>query len=191
MRPAGILSQRCRFLAGMESSTSTERSIISRTRHPLVLSFSVIVAPTLWIVFVGSAQAHELLLGGVASAVTVLFVIFVSRSCSEDLTLRSRDVLQVWRVPWSIVSGVWEVTLVAFKDLLRLEPAKSLYRVCGFDTSTHDPVRKARTVLAIAYTTAGPNFIVLGVDPAQSRMLFHQIESGPVPKMTKALGAKS
>ncbi|RXH53979.1 hypothetical protein GRAN_4948 [Granulicella sibirica] len=35
--------------------------------------------------------------------------------------------------------------------------------------------------MAIAYTTASPNIIVIGIDPAQSRMLFHQIKDGKNP----------
>jgi hypothetical protein len=41
------------------------------------------------------------------------------------------------------------------------------------------------------YTTTAPNFIVIGIDPDLSRMLFHQIERSSVPKMTRELGAQS
>jgi multisubunit Na+/H+ antiporter MnhE subunit len=161
------------------------------SRHPLLVGLTIVLTPGLWILFVGTSNPHELLVGLACSVATILFTLFVCRFSSSELEFRSRDLMQGWRIPWYIVSGVYEITLVLAKDLLQLEPAKSLYRVCGFDTSAHDPVRAARTVLAIAYTTTAPNFIVIGVDPAQSRMLFHQIESSSVPKMTQALGAKS
>jgi hypothetical protein len=35
-----------------------------------------------------------------------------------------------------------------------------------------------------------PNFIVIGIDFHQSRMLFHQLRRSSVPKMTKSLGAQ-
>jgi hypothetical protein len=44
--------------------------------------------------------------------------------------------------------------------------------------------------LATIYTTVAPNFIVIGIDPELSRMLFHQLERSSVPKMTGALGAQ-
>ncbi len=160
-------------------------------RHPLLFALTLVVTPGLWILFVGTIHPHELIVGLACSIATILFTVFVCRFRSSELEFRPRDVMQCWRIPWYIVSDVYEITLVLARDLLHLEPAKSLYRVCGFDTSAHDTLRAARTVLAIAYTTTSPNFIVIGVDPAQSRMLFHQIESSSVPKMTQALGAKS
>jgi multisubunit Na+/H+ antiporter MnhE subunit len=162
-----------------------------QSRHPLLVGLTIVLTPGLWILFVGTSNPHELMVGLACSVATIVFTLFVCRFSSSELEFRPRDLMQGWRIPWYIVSGVYEITLVLAKDLLQLEPAKSLYRVCGFDTSAHDPVRAARTVLAVAYTTTAPNFIVIGVDPAQSRMLFHQIESSSVPKMTQALGAKS
>jgi hypothetical protein len=35
-----------------------------------------------------------------------------------------------------------------------------------------------------------PNFIIIGIDAAQSRMIFHQLERSEVPRMTKELGAQ-
>ena len=166
------------------------KSIRRSLRHPTLFALSVILAPVLWIVFVGSSNLHEVIIGLVAGLATVVFVTFVCRSSNEELTLRPRDLIQLWHLPWYIAVDIYVVTVVAARDLLNLQPAQSLYRVCGFDTSAHDPVRKARSVMAIAYTTASPNTIVIGVDPTQSRMLFHQIKSSKVPDMTKALGAK-
>lgn len=166
------------------------RSIRRSPRHPTLFALSFILAPALWIIFVGSSNLHELIVGAVASLATVVFVTFVCRCSNEELTLRLRDLIQLWRIPWYIAIDVYVVTLVVVRDLLQLQRAQSLYRVCGFDTSVHDPARQARTVMAIAYTTASPNTIVIGIDPTQSRMLFHQIKSSKVPEMTKALGAK-
>ena len=159
-------------------------------RHRTLFALCLILAPGLWIAFVNTLNPHELLIGALASLATVLFTTFVCRLSTQDFSLHPSDVIQLWRIPWYIVVDVYVVTVVVFKDLFSLEEAQSLYRVCGFDTSVHDPVRKARTVMAIAYTTASPNIIVVGIDPTQSRMLFHQVKSGKVPEMTKALGAK-
>jgi hypothetical protein len=90
-----------------------------------------------------------------------------------------------------MASGIWEITIVFLKDLLNLKRAGSFYRVCGFQSSKRDPRIRAREVLATVYTTTAPNFIVIGIDPELSRMLFHQIERSSVPKMTQSLGAQS
>ena len=162
-----------------------------RLGHPALLLLLVFITPALWIVFVSTTNTHELLVGVLTSAASIAFTVFVCRSSSTNLRLRLPDVLQCWRIPWYILSGIWDITQVLLKDLLGIVPAKNLFRVCGFDSGTHDPVRVARTVLAIAYTTTAPNFIVIGIDPTQSRMLFHQIAPSSIPLMTRALGAKA
>lgn len=172
--------------------TITKVGLLAReVRHPVLFGVMAVSSPLLWITLVATLKVHEILVGLVCAVGTTVFTFSVCHLSNTNLELRIRDIVQAWRIPWYIVSGVFEITLVLFKDLFGVAPARSLYRVCGFDTSAHDPVREARTVLAIAYTTTAPNFIVIGVDAAQSRMLFHQIESSTVPKMTKALGAKS
>jgi multisubunit Na+/H+ antiporter MnhE subunit len=178
--------------AGVEphSNMAWPKSIRRSLRHPILFALSLILAPALWIVFVGSSNLDELIVGAVAILATIVFITFVCRSSNGELTLRPRDLIQLWRLPRYIAVDIYVVTLVAVRDLLHLQPAQSLYRVCGFDTSVHDPVRQARSVMAIAYTTASPNTIVIGIDPTQSRMLFHQIKSSNVPEMTKSLGAK-
>ena len=88
------------------------------------------------------------------------------------------------------MSGVYEVAIILSKDLCGVKAAESFYRVSGFKTSKSDPQLIARRVLATAYTTTAPNFIVIGIDYNQSRMLFHQLERSIVPKMTKELGAQ-
>lgn len=148
-------------------------------------------AAFLWIVFAASTSLHEMLVGAACAVATTAFTGLVARTMDIDLELRLRDVGQAWRIPWYVVTGIGEITWIMIKDLLRIAPAENLFRVCGFDASKPDPVRMARTALAIAYTTMAPNFIVLGVDISQSRMLFHQISASEVPRMTANLGAKA
>jgi hypothetical protein len=155
-----------------------------------LLLLSVVAGGGLWIAFVATSNLHEMFVGLLCVAVTYAFTAFVYRSAAMKLSFRLCDVLAFWRMPWYILSGVSEITLILARDLLRIAPAQNLYRVCGFDTSAHDPLRMARSVMAIACTTVAPNFIVLGIDPATSRMLFHQLASSAVPKMTKALVAR-
>jgi multisubunit Na+/H+ antiporter MnhE subunit len=167
------------------------RRVHGHGRDRAKLAILVLIACAFWIMFVGSFSLDEMLVGLMSVAATVIFTLFVSRRTSSEFTFRGRDLAEAWRIPWYVLSGVWDITLVLVRDVLRLSRADDLYRVCGFDSSKHDPVRKSRTVLAVAYTTAAPNFIVLGVDVSHSRMLFHQISASSVPKMTKALGAKA
>lgn len=151
---------------------------------------SLALASLLWIIFAASTNPHELVVGAVCVVATAAFTALVGRTMSLHLEFRARDVAQGWRIPWYVISRVVEITWILILDFLRIAPADNLFRVCGFDSSKHDPVRMSRTALAIAYTTMAPNFIVLGVDISQSRMLFHQISASRVSPMTIKLGAK-
>ena len=173
---------------------------MARSRHPragglfdrpvTLLTITAILLALGWIVFVGSVHSHEMIVGAAVVGLCVPFCGLVYKSERLPLELRLRDVVQAWRIPWYILSGCSEITWLLVKDLAG-KRAESLYRVCGFRTGMRDPVAVERTALAIAYTTTAPNFIVIGVDPHQNHMLFHQIQRSGIPKMTKALGAGS
>jgi hypothetical protein len=148
------------------------------------------VTAALWGAFTATAKLHEMLVGAGCVVATVWFSRVVSRSSGIHLEFQLSDVAQAGRIPWYVAKDLLQLSVVLVKDVLQIEPAQNLYRVCGFDSSKHDPVRMARDVLAIVYTTTSPNLIVVGIDIAQSRMLFHQLSRSEVPGMTKALGAK-
>ncbi len=158
-------------------------------RSGRLLTGAALVVLSLWRIFTDSPNWHELAVGVIATGLTVWFFANILRTETLNLELRGRDLIQLWRIPWYIVSGCWEITSLLLKDLAG-KPAGSFYRDCGFRTSRHDPTLVGRTALAVAYTTTAPNFIVIGVDPEQSLMIFHQLDRSTVPKMTQALGAQ-
>ena len=152
---------------------------------------SVAFAAGLWILFVSSSiNKDEMIVGVFCTIATIVFTFFTARTMGVKFGLRMRDFAEGWRLPWYILADVVIVTTVLVKDVFGIERAKNLFRVCGFDTSKHDPVRIARTVLAIAYATCSPNSIVIGIDQTQSRMLTHQLRRSEVSVMTKRLGAR-
>lgn len=167
-------------------SRGSHRSPINAGVFVLALSAAVV----LWLVFVASFNPHEMMVGAVCVLLTMVFTYSVARSLDLKLTMRLRDVAQAYRLPWYELTGNWTIVLVLMKDLLGIAPAQNCFRVCGFDSSRHDPVRASRTVMAVAFTTAAPNCIVIGIEPSLSRMLFHQISPTGVQRMAKALGAK-
>lgn len=158
--------------------------------HPgPVLAIAVLLMAGLWILFVSGLRLQEMIIGVGAVIFSALFLYGVARTSPLALDFQLRDIIQFWRIPWYLLTDTWTIIVVLCKDLAG-RPAGSFYRVCGFDTSLRDPQRKARTVLATVYTTATPNSIVLGIDAAQSRMLFHQLQRSSITKMAQALGAK-
>lgn len=155
-----------------------------------LLTGAAVLVYGLWYTFTASSKAHELLVGAAATALSVAFLAQMLRTETLNMELRGRDLVQLWRIPWYILSGCWEITWLLLKDLAG-KRAGSYYRDCGFEASRHNPTLIGRSALAVAYTTTAPNFIVIGIDPKQSLMVFHQLDRSTIPKMTKALGAKS
>jgi multisubunit Na+/H+ antiporter MnhE subunit len=171
-----------------EKATTRRQSGEQRvTRHTALLV--LLLSAGLWLLFTGSTRLDEWLVGVPAVVLSAWFLCFVLRTESPVFEPSLSDVFACWRAPWYFVVDTCVVLRVLVQDLLGRR-ALSLYRFCGFETSTTDARLIARGVLATAYTTATPNTIVLGIDPAQSRMIFHQLERASVPAMTKQLGAR-
>lgn len=169
---------------------SSGRQQRSQRPSPSATTFSVSLVIALWILFVGGTRRDEMIVGVGVVLLTGGFLYAVWKTETLQLDLRFADIVQCWRIPWYILSGVYEIVILLAKDLLGVKRADSFYRVSGFKTSNSDAWLITRRVLATLYTTTAPNFIIIGIDYHQSRMLFHQLERSSVPKMTKALGAQ-
>jgi multisubunit Na+/H+ antiporter MnhE subunit len=159
-------------------------------RPATLLTSTAVVVLLAWVTFTASPKLHELLVGVVATAVTTAFFANVLRTETLRLQPRFRDFAQIWRLPGDILKDSWLVIVVLFKDLAGIERAGSFYRLCGFRSSEHDPVLISRSALATAYATCSPNMIVIGIDPKQSHMIFHQIKRDEVPRLAQELGAQ-
>ena len=143
-----------------------------------------------WVLLVAGTHRDEMMVGAASVLCSLSFLCFVYSKEQQQLQFRIADLATCWRIPWYVVSDCWVLVAVSFRDLLGIEAAHSYFRVCGFHTSKRDPRLIARTALATIYSTAGPNSIVLGIDPEQSRLLFHQLRRSPVSRMTRELGAQ-
>lgn len=143
-----------------------------------------------WIVFSGTFASHELLIGIIGAVLATSGMVVVNLQYPARFSPHLSNLLAIWRLPWYMLSGTWEIAIVAAKDFVGVRPAKSLFRIVRFDAGKKDdPRANARRVLAAGYTTAAPNFIILGVNASDQTLLFHQIERSSVPKMTQQLGA--
>lgn len=144
-----------------------------------------------WLIFAGSSSKHELMIGGIAAVLTTTGVLVVSLQYPARFSPTGGQLLSAWRLPWYLISGTWEVLLVAARDAFGGKRAQSLFRMVHFRAGKQtDPEDTARRALAALYTTVAPNFIVLGINVSDQTLLFHQIERSSVPKMTQALGAR-
>lgn len=166
---------------------------LSNVRSVLTLAgLSLPIFYLFWLIFVGTFSSHESLIGIIAAALGSAGLAVVNAYDPSRFCPTLMELLSLWRLPWYLISGTWEIAVVAAKDLLGIQRAKSLFRVVDFEAgSKEDPRSTARRVLAVSYTTAAPNFIVLGINTSDQKLLFHQIERSSVPKMTQVLGAQA
>jgi multisubunit Na+/H+ antiporter MnhE subunit len=163
----------------------------SRRRPTIYAGLATLALLVLWLVCVASVKFHEVVVGIAATAFSLTFAIFVIRDEELPFDPTLHHLLECWRLLWYVLSGTAEIVVVLFKDLLG-HRAQSLFRADPFDTGDEaDGRATARRVLAIAYTTVAPNFIVIGIDCKQRQMLFHQVERSGVPRMTQNLGARA
>lgn len=158
--------------------------------NPLFVILCMAFISVGWIWLVASTKLQEMIVGACSLLLSIAFLAMVHQSSDQRLDFRARDLAQGWRIPWYVVTGVWEITVVLVRDIVTSNRAGSYFRACRFEIREGDSRLQARGVLATAYTTTAPNFIVVGVDPARCLLLFHQIERSSVPRMTQALGAK-
>ena len=168
----------------MHAPTTTKPKAI------FVALLAVLLMSGEWILLVAGTHIDEMIVGAASVLASGAFLFVVHRSSSLHTDFRLSDIAKGWRIPWYVGNDIFVITIVLFKDLFGIEKEKSFFRVSGFQTGKEDPILVVRRVLAIAYTSASPNTIVLGIDYTSSRMLFHQLKRTRLPQMTDDLGAK-
>lgn len=158
-----------------------------------LIVLSCVAVPSLfvfWLVFVGTFNRWELLVGAGVAVVGGFAIAVIERADDAHFRPLFPDLLQAVYIPWLLAQGTYEILWVSLRDLFGGRKAVSAFQIVRFDAgercNLHDTGRR---VLAVAYTTMAPNFIVLGVNTKDKNLLFHQIERSAVPKMTKNLGA--
>lgn len=156
----------------------------------LILLATAVGSMGLWILLVSGTKPEEMIVGAISTVLTVAFTAYGVRRSAVRVRLGWIDVAQVAYVPIYLVFGIWEILSVLFLDLLQIKSAESLYRAVRFETAT-GPESAGRQLLAIVYTTATPNFIILGIDRKSHWMLFYQLRRSGIPAMTRHLGAKA
>jgi|SRR5665213_77346 len=157
----------------------------------LKLLVTLLGSAALWILFVAGVKPQEMIVGCICTLLTLAFTCSIALHSSLEIRLRFSDMIQIWRFPEYMVTGVWEILSVLVLDILHISPAESLFRAAPFEENEDTPVAIARRVLAVAYTTATPNFIIVGIDMKTRWMLFHQLKKSDVLTMTRRLGAKA
>lgn len=174
------------------SSIRRREDVKNAGKFAAILGVTLPASYLFWLILVGTFSLHELVIGIIAAALTAAGMVVVTVNYPAPFSPTLGAVLACWRLPWYLLSDTWQILAVATKDGLGLKRAQSLFRVARYEPGTkQNPRGTARRVLAVVYTTVAPNSIVLGINPNQRTLLFHQIKRSSVPQMTKQLGAQA
>jgi hypothetical protein len=150
-------------------------------------SFAVVLlwitaAAGCWLLFVASSySSHELWLCVAFTVLTVLMVYLAWRQMNVGFSPRLKQALAIWRLPWYVLSDTWEMFVILSKDLAGRHPG-SFFRVTPFCNAEGDE-GTSQVILATAYTTVTPSFIVIGV--SDHELLFHQVQQSEIPRMIR------
>ncbi|HEX5235503.1 MAG TPA: hypothetical protein VFW25_09245 [Silvibacterium sp.] len=139
-----------------------------------------------WFLFVATSSSHELWLAVAFTALTVFLSALAWRHMPVTFSPTFKQAITLWRLPWYVLSGSWEMFTILLKDIAGRHPG-SFFRRTPFQTAD-GPEGDAQAVLATAYTTVAPNFIVIGISKGQ--LLFHQVEKSEVPRMIRDIEAQ-
>jgi len=126
--------------------------------------------------------------GIAAVALSVAFCVFVIHTLPLQFQPKLRDLIQLWRLPWYVVSDVARVTWILFRDLAG-DRAPSLFLSAPWRPVRNNGRDTARRALAIAATTVSPNCVAVGIDCGRGQILLHTLQRTEVPQMTRNLGA--
>lgn len=177
-RAAGILLQLWNLQAFMSVP-------VRFTVYALLLGVALDI---FWTACVASFSAHELIVGIPATFLSVAFCLFTVYKVDVRFRPTLGELAEIWRLPWYTTLDVAQVVWVLMQDLAG-KRAPSLFRSAPWCETAETGHGTARRVLATAYTTVSPNFIVVGIDRERGQMLFHQLRATKVPLLAQNLGA--
>lgn len=166
--------------------------MLKRAQFAALFTVSVPLLFVFWLVFVGTFDEWELLVGMGAAVAGGLAICIVENAEHSHFLPHFENVMQIVFAPRLVLQGTYKIILVALRDLLGGGKSASIFFVAPFKTdAVRNPHDTARRVLATAYTTMTPTSIVLGINTRERIMLFHQIDRSGLPEMTKNLGARA
>ncbi len=145
----------------------------------------------LYLAFTSNVGFREITAGVVVAGLSTAAAIIFSTAAGVRFEFRLRDVVQAWRLPWAILGDTAKVMQATVMQLFARHGAPTLIAAVGFDANDKLLALDAgRCALAITYSSATPNSIMLGIVEEQNLMICHQLIPSPLSPMIKNLGAK-
>lgn len=139
----------------------------------------------LWLLFVDTLAAEEVILGALAAAVAATAADVVRAQDLVRFRMRARWLAGLGAVPWRVVTDSWLLALALWRQLVRPGSVRGLFRVLPFPVEGDDAAAAARRALVTGVASLAPNTYVVGVERGEGFMLVHQLvrrPGGEVPR---------
>jgi multisubunit Na+/H+ antiporter MnhE subunit len=163
------------------SLTVLGRSDLAKVRHHILpwLAWWVL-AEILWLLFTSTVNASENVVGFGASAVAATASEVVRANRAFVFRARLRWLRTAWRVPFQIGKDTWTVFAVLALHVTHRKRVRGTWQAVPFrhgrPAGAADSGRRA---LATIMASMSPNSLVVGVDPDDDELLFHQLRATP------------
>jgi multisubunit Na+/H+ antiporter MnhE subunit len=137
----------------------------------------------LWLAFVDSFAAAEVVVGLVAAAVAATAAELVR---SQDLVRFRLDLhwlRDVRQLPWQVLGDCWLLAVALWRHCTG-HPVRGVFRVVPFPGEADDARSAGRRALVTALVSMSPNTVVVGVEGGEGELLVHQLvptPGSPVP----------
>ena len=137
----------------------------------------------LWLAFVDSFAAAEVVVGLVAAAVAATAAELVR---SQDLVRFRLDLhwlRDVRQLPWQVLVDCWLLAVALWRHCTG-HPVRGVFRVVPFPGEADDARSAGRRALVTALVSMSPNTVVVGVEGGEGELLVHQLvptPGSPVP----------
>jgi multisubunit Na+/H+ antiporter MnhE subunit len=151
----------------------------------------VALAFAAWMAFTLRVAPNELAVGAVAAAIAGSASLVVWRHNGATFRGAARHVAQAWRLPWASVTGTVQIFGVLARHLAG-RPAPSLLLALPIDVGARDDPRdRARRALAVAYLSATPDSVALGIDLERGLLWVHMLRRAAPSTLARNLGVRA
>jgi multisubunit Na+/H+ antiporter MnhE subunit len=134
-----------------------------------------VLCAALWLALVDRVPLDELLTGVVAAAIGATAAVLVRQQRRVVLRPRARWLLRVWRPALSMVRDLRPLAgALVRRGILRRAGTGTVHEL-SLDVTGDDPAAHAYRVLTATYGSAGPNTIVLDIDPEAGKLYAHEL----------------
>jgi multisubunit Na+/H+ antiporter MnhE subunit len=133
----------------------------------------------LWLLFVDTLAAEELILGVVAAAAAATAADVVRSQDLVRFRMRARWLTGIRVLPAQVMTDSWLLTVALWRQLRRPGSVRGLFRVLPFPVEGDDAAAAARRALVTGVASIAPNTYVVGVERGEGAMLVHQLVRRP------------